>query len=114
MGSGVCSRLAVAEQQEASQPPAPAGPLTATIHIADAERVARLFMATGGKPTAAQIQKQYLDGASYGVAVFTPYQIMNAGHLATAVATNRENYGRRFEIVCPISSNTILICMRSI
>lgn len=101
MGSGVCSRIALAQQQPASQPPAPADPLTATIHIEDAERFARLFTATDGRPTAEQIQKQYLDSASYGVAVFTPYRIVNADHLAAAVATDRENYARAIHDCLP-------------
>ena len=73
------------------QPP-PADPLTATIHSEDAERFAQLFAATHGKPSPEQLQKGYLDGASYGVAVFTPHRIQNAAHLAAAVAENSAAY----------------------
>lgn len=72
--------------------PPSADPLTATIHTEDADRFARLFNATNGKPSAEEIQKEYLDGASYGVTVFTPYRIMNAAHLAKAVTDDPANY----------------------
>ena len=50
---------------------APVDPLNVTIDQADADRFATLFRETGGKPTAAQLQKRYLDGAGDGVRIFT-------------------------------------------
>ncbi len=99
----VSTRTARAQQQEVSNPPSPspADPLTTTIHIEDAERFARLFTATDGKPTADQIQRQYLDNASYGVSVFTPYRIMNAGHMAAVVTADRESYARAIRDCLP-------------
>ncbi len=81
-----------ATASSAQVPPAPADPLTASMHIEDAERFARLYLATYGKPSPEQIQKNYLDGASYGVTVFTPYRIQNAAHLAEAVSQNAATY----------------------
>lgn len=81
--------------------PTPADPLTATIHTEDAERFARLFAATNGKPSAEQIQKEYLDDGSYGVAVFTPYRIQNAAHLAEAVASDGPSYDRAIRECLP-------------
>ena len=50
--ASVDSRLGFAQQQDVYQaPPPPADPLTATIHTEDAERFARLFTATKGKPS---------------------------------------------------------------
>jgi hypothetical protein len=83
-----------------AQPPA-ADPLTAAIHTEDAERFARLFAATNGKPTAEQIQKEYLDPGSYGVAVFTPHRIQSAAHLAEAVAIDRASYEQAIQSCLP-------------
>lgn len=77
--------------EDHTQPP-PADPLTATIHTEDAERFARVFTAANGNPSAEQLQKDYLDKASYGVAVFTPYRIQNAAHLAEAIASDKSSY----------------------
>lgn len=82
----------VAFASDSTPLPPPADPLTAVIHTEDAERFARLFAATGGKPTAEQLQKGYLDDASYGVAVFTPGRIVNATHLASVVAADPSLY----------------------
>jgi hypothetical protein len=67
-------------------------PLTVAIDRGDADRFAALFQATGGKPTAAQLQSAYLDGAGRGVAIFTPNRIENAATLARAVAADAERY----------------------
>jgi hypothetical protein len=82
-------------------PPPPADPLTATIHTEDAERFARLFTATNGNPSAEQLQKDYLDKASYGVAVFTPYRIQNAAHLAEAIASDKSSYEHAIQDCLP-------------
>jgi hypothetical protein len=84
-----------------STPPTPADPLTATIHMDDAERFARLYASTHGKPTAAQLQAEYLDNASYGVAVFTPYRILNAANLATNVAAHPDSYQHAIDRCLP-------------
>lgn len=82
------------------QPPT-ADPLTATIHTEDAERFARLFATANGKPSAEQLQKDYLDKGSYGVSVFTPYRIQNAAHLAEAVATDEPSYQHAIQDCLP-------------
>jgi hypothetical protein len=82
-------------------PPPPADPLTVAIHTEDADRFARLFAATGGKPTAAQLRKDYLDGASYGVSVFTPGRIVDADRLARAIARDPAAYERAIRVCLP-------------
>ena len=81
--------------------PTAADALTATIHAEDADRFAALFARTGGKPTAAQLQRDYLDKGSNGVAVFTPGRIENAGHLAAAIAAKPERYAKAIRICLP-------------
>jgi hypothetical protein len=81
---------------------APVDPLTVTIDQTDAERFATLFRETGGKPTAEQIQTRYLDGASDGVRIFTPYRIENAANLAKAIAAQPDNYRYAIETCLPL------------
>lgn len=83
------------------KPPPPADPLTVRIHTEDAERFARVFAASGGKPTAEQLQKGYLDPGSYGVAVFTPMRIEDAATLAKAVADDPATYERAIRDCLP-------------
>jgi hypothetical protein len=66
-------------------------PLTADIDVRDALRFASL-MKDGAVPTAAALQRGYLDGAGPGVKVFTPGRIRDAQHLATVVATKPDVY----------------------
>lgn len=88
--------LAVA-QSAANSPadrPRDADPLTVTIHDEDARRFAAMWARTGGKPTAADVQRDYLDPASRGVRVFTPDRIVSAQHLAQAIARDPASYAR--------------------
>ena len=85
----------------AADQPAPADPITATIHTEDAERFARIFEAAKGNPSAEQLQKGYLDGGSYGIKVFTPNRIVNAEHLAAAVSKNSAAYEHAIRVCLP-------------
>lgn len=69
-------------------------PLTAEIHVEDAERFARLLSATNGKPGASDVQRGYLDNASRGVAIFTPGRIGDAARLADKVRADPDLYRR--------------------
>lgn len=66
-------------------------PLTADIDARDALRFAQV-MKDGALPSADLLQRAYLDGAGAGVKVFTPNRIVNAQHLAEAVARKPDNY----------------------
>jgi hypothetical protein len=66
-------------------------PLTVDIDARDALRFARL-MQDGAVPTAAALQRDYLDGAGPGVKVFTPLRIRDAQHLAAVVASKPDTY----------------------
>jgi hypothetical protein len=91
----IAAALLIAGAARSAPPvPPPADPLTASIHSEDVERFARVFDATRGAPSADQLQRGYLDGASYGVAVFTPDRIVSAAHLAQAVAHDPAQYRR--------------------
>lgn len=69
-------------------------PLTVAIHIEDVERFGKVLSATRGRPTASDIQKGYLDNASYGVSVFTPGRIGDAARLASKVSADPALYSR--------------------
>ncbi len=80
----------------------PADPLTAQLDTADAKRFAEVFAKTGGKPTAADLQKGYLDKAGPGVQKFTPYRIENANNLANAIAADPQRYAYAIKTCLPL------------
>lgn len=87
---------------------APAGaqgvdPLTAEVRSEDARRFAAVFEATGGTPSAAELQAGYLDGAGRGVEIFTRGRIQNADNLAAAIASDPEKYRRGIEVCLPLA-----------
>ena len=83
-------------------PPSPVDPLTVEVESADARRFAALYERTGGKPSAEQIARAYLDRGSYGVHVFMPARIVDAANLAKAVAANPALYARALRVCLPI------------
>lgn len=93
--------LALYAPAVAAEPPEAADPLTVSMHTEDADRFAALFARTGGKPTAEQIQAEYLDGGSYGIEVFTRGRIRNAGYLAAAIAKDPEAYRQAIATCLP-------------
>lgn len=81
-------------------------PLTAHVDDSAAQRFAQLWRAADGKPTAAQIQAEYLADGGRGLEVFTPNRIVNAEHLATTIEHNREIYRDAVERCLPWVSAT--------
>lgn len=81
--------------------PTPVDPLTATIQTDDAERFALLMKQAGGRPTAAQLRREYLQPGTYGIKVFTPGRIMDADHLAAAIVKNPAAYTVAIERCLP-------------
>lgn len=77
-------------------------PLTVRIEDGDALRFARVFAQSAGKPTPAQLQTDYLDGAGQGVQVFTPDRIRDAANLAAAVTQGRSNYSYAIRTCLPL------------
>lgn len=77
-------------------------PLTARADVKDAERFAAAFLRAGGTPDAATLQRDYLDGAGRGVAIFTPHRIKTAVNLARAVRANRARYAYAIETCLPL------------
>ncbi|SEL77239.1 hypothetical protein SAMN05216382_2601 [Sphingomonas palmae] len=84
----------------------PVDPLTATVETSDVDRFAAIFDAASGVPTAADLQRGYLDPGSEGVRVFTPDRIESAAHLAKAVAADRAGYERALRVCLPIVRET--------
>jgi hypothetical protein len=66
-------------------------PLAAEIDARDALRFAHL-MKDNALPTAEILQRDYLDGAGLGVEIFTPDRIVDARHLARAIAARPDHY----------------------
>jgi len=81
-------------------------PQTAVVDTADADRFAALFKRTHGQPTAAQLQSDYLDKGSPGIAVFTPYRIIDAAHLAQVVAERQPIYQHAIDVCLPAVKTT--------
>ncbi|WP_313540502.1 hypothetical protein [Sphingomonas sp.] len=86
-------------------PPA-VDPLIAQIETDDADRFAALFERTNGRPTAAQLQHEYLDQGSYGIKVFTPNRIRDASYLASRIAAKPDLYARAIRTCLPIAKQT--------
>lgn len=94
--------LATVAAQGTPLPPTPADPLTVEIETGDADRFAELFERTGGRPSAQQLQRDYLDRGSYGVRVFTPDRIRDAANLAAAVSAKPHQYAKAIRTCLPI------------
>lgn len=89
--------------QSPTPPPTPApDPLTMRLRLDDAHRFAALFRRTDGKPSAIQLQQGYLDGASRGVAIFTPHRIVDASVLARAIAAAPERWRYAIDTCLPL------------
>lgn len=76
-------------------------PLTAVVQVEDVERFAKVMARTAGKPTAADLQRDYLDPGSEGIGVFTPGRIENADRLAAAIAAHPDEYAVAIERCLP-------------
>lgn len=100
--AGVIAALLLAAAGPATAAPPPVDPLTVEVEAADAERFAALWERTGGKPAAAEIQREYLDRGSYGVHVFMDGRIQGAAHLAEVIASKPEVYARAIRTCLPI------------
>lgn len=87
----LCFALAALPLIAASPPPLKSV-IDAKVDISAAERFAALWRATGGKPSATQIQKAYLDNGGRGIEIFTRGRIESAEHLAGTVAANPAIY----------------------
>ncbi|RPF71077.1 hypothetical protein [Aurantiacibacter spongiae] len=81
-------------------------PLDARLETRDAERFAQLWHDSDGAPDAPALQRNYLDGASDGVAVFTPHRIESAANLAAAIAAEPEIYRDAVERCLPWAAQT--------
>lgn len=80
-----------------------ADPLAVEIETRDAERFARLFLETDGKPNAAQLQASYLAGSGRGVEIFMPDRIINAENLQKSIAADVARYRHAIETCLPLA-----------
>ena len=78
----------------AQQQPPPADPLTVTVRDEDVGRFEELWKRTGGKPTAAQIDADYIEPGSLGLKIFTPHRIIDGRNMAGKIAEHRDWYER--------------------
>lgn len=77
-------------------------PLAARIEATDARRFARLFVDSGGQPSASALQSGYLSGAGRGVEIFTPGRIEDAENLSRAVAQEPARYAHAIKTCLPL------------
>jgi hypothetical protein len=83
-------------------PPATAiDPLSARVELEDADRFVQVFEAAHGRPSAAQLQDGYLTPGGMGVRVFTPDRIVDAAHLAQAIAADPDKYRHAIAVCLP-------------
>src|SRR5205085_1936398 len=75
-----------------SDQPPPADPLTVVVHDDDVRRFADLWKKTGGTPTAAQIDAEYIAPGGTGVKIFTPHRIIDGANMARKIAEHRGWY----------------------
>lgn len=100
--------VATRPQAQDAPPPSPAARaavnrvLAMEVQATDARRFAAVFQSTGGKPSAAQLQAGYLNGAGAGVVAFTPDRIQNATNLAAHVARESERYAYAIATCLPL------------
>ncbi|WP_267389735.1 hypothetical protein [Sphingomonas sp. GC_Shp_3] len=102
----IAAALAAAAETRRLPPPPPADPLTVKIETEDADRFSVLFGRTKGRPTAEQLQEDYLAFGTYGLQVFTPHRIENAAHLAAIIAAHTEAYSKAIRVCLPIAKET--------
>ena len=76
-------------------------PLTVKVDDTAVQRFAKLWRATNGRPTAAQLQAQYLDNGGRAIEVFTPNRIGDAKRLAAKIAENPGVYRDAVERCLP-------------
>ena len=62
------------------------------IRTSDVDRFYALYDATGGKPSEAQIQRDYLDGATEGFAAFMAMRRITAASIAARLAAQPDLY----------------------
>lgn len=94
--------LSAAIPASAQERPVPADPLTVEIQIEDAIRFSHLFAKSDGKPSAQELQKQYINPGSYGITVFTPNRIVDGEKLAKAIAADPQMYLSAINTCLPV------------
>lgn len=85
----------------AAVPPRGVDPLAARVDDSDARRFARLWAATKGEPTAAQLDADYIAKGSRGVAVFTPGRIESGARMLASIVKDRAVYADAVERCLP-------------
>jgi hypothetical protein len=90
-----------------------AGPV---IRIEDVARFYKLYDATGGHPTAEQLQRDYLDAGSEGLRHFAEARNTTAGRIADAIAQHPEMYSnaRPCMTALPRVRERLIIAMRKL
>ncbi|MCC5854804.1 MAG: hypothetical protein JJU10_03875 [Idiomarina sp.] len=69
--------------------------------ISDAETFAVLFERYQGELSPELLEQEYLDVGSDGIAIFTPYRIIDADNLAKQIANNRSTYEKAISMCLP-------------
>ena len=90
-----------------------AGP---TIHIEDVDRFYKLYDAAGGRPTADQLQRDYIDQGSEGLRQFAKMRNTSGTRIAEALAGHPEIYssGKRCMVVLPRVRHRLQVALRTL
>lgn len=105
---GAVATLAIASVVPAiaQEQVSPADALSATIDMRDVERFAKLWKKTGGRPTAAQLDAEYIQGGGPGVKIYTPFRIIDGANLAKQVVAKPELYQQAIGKCLPWVANS--------
>ncbi|HXW89733.1 MAG TPA: DUF2268 domain-containing putative Zn-dependent protease [Terriglobales bacterium] len=106
--------MAKVAQSPASTPPDRTG--SPAIQIEDVDRFYKLYDATGGHPTAEQLQRDYLDAGSSGLHHFAEARHTTAGRIADVIAQHPEIYSdaRRCMAVLPQVRERLIIVLHKL
>ena len=90
--------------------------VTPAIHIEDVDRFYKLYEATGGHPTAEQLQQEYLDAGTEGLHHLAEARGVTGARIADSMAKNPELYSdtRRCMAVLPRARERLLAAFRKL
>ena len=111
--SAVCSSITAPAQCAAPTAGETAGP---AIHIEDVGRFYEIYDATGGRPTADQLQRDYIDPGSDGLHQFARVRNISGTRIADALARNPQIYSsaRRCIVVLPRVRQRLQVALQAL
>lgn len=108
-----CTAISGASQRTSA---ANVGPAEPAIHIEDVDRFYTLYDAAGGRPTAEQLQRDYIDPGSDGLHQFARVRNISGTRIADTLAKQPEIYARakRCLVVLPRVRQRLEVALRTL